>query len=79
MLCPAWRLEALSGQQPRSTTTTSSYLCWSKPFWLNCLFLVTQLEFLSSAFAAALSALAPCTAPFASNAAGGGNGATPSG
>ena len=79
MLCPAWRLEALPGQQPRSTTTTSSYPFWPKPFWLNCLFLVTQLEFLSSAFAAALSALAPCIAPFASNAAGGGNGATPSG
>ena len=42
-------------------------------------FLVTQLEFLSSAFAAALSALAPCTAPFASDTTGGGTGATPSG
>ena len=30
MLCPAWRLEALPGQQPRSTTTTSSYPFWPK-------------------------------------------------
>ena len=36
MLCPAWRLEALPGQQPRSTTTTSSYPFWPKPLWLNC-------------------------------------------
>ena len=69
--CPGSSLVAQQQQQVRIHVGPSHYGLT--------VFLVTQLECLSSAFAAALSALAPCTALFASNTAVGGTGATPSG
>ena len=54
--CPGSSLVAQQQQQVRIHFGPS-------PYGLS-VFLVTQLEFMSSAFAAALSALAPCTAPF---------------